>query len=117
MTTKAYERYILDSSAARPSLHSFPPDVLINAKNVKVIDHLANLYAHLLENRYIDCIVGFDSNILNIFSRDVLKKIREHDLMWEGMVPVPVARAIKRRGLFFDSRRQLQTEMGPEQAR
>ncbi len=116
MTTKAYERYILDSSATRPSLHAFPPDVLINAKNVKIIDHLSNLYAHLLENRYIDCIVGFDSNILNIFSRDVLKKIREHDLMWEGMVPVPVARAIKRRGLFFDSRRQLQTELGPEQA-
>jgi hypothetical protein len=116
MTTEAYERYILDSSGTGTSLHSFAPHVLINAKNVKIIDHLSNLYAHLVENRYIDCIVGFDSNILNIFSRDVLKKIREHDLMWEGMVPVPVARAIKRRGLFVDARWQLQTELGPEQA-
>jgi hypothetical protein len=38
-----------------------PPSVLINAKNVKIVDHLSNLYAHLLENHYIDCIVGFDT--------------------------------------------------------
>jgi hypothetical protein len=106
MTTEAYERYILDSSATGTSLHTFPPHVLINAKNVKIIDHLSNLYAHLLENRYIDCIVGFDSNILNIFSRDVLKKIREHDLTWEEMVPTSVAQAIKRRALFGHSNDQ-----------
>ncbi len=116
MTAEAYERYILDSRGTGTPLHTFPPQVLINAKNVKIIDHLSNLYAHLVENRYIDCIVGFDSNILNIFSRDVLKKIREHDLIWENMVPVPVARAIKRRGLFIDSRQQLQTELQPRQA-
>jgi hypothetical protein len=63
-------------------------------------DHLSSLYAHLLENHYIESIVGFDTNILNIFSRDVLKKLKDNDLLWEKMVPVSVADAIKRRGLF-----------------
>jgi hypothetical protein len=74
--------------------------VLINAKNVRVTDRLANLYAHLVENRHIECIVGFDRNFLNIFSREALKLIKEGDLLWEKMVPLPVAQAIKGRGLF-----------------
>jgi hypothetical protein len=40
------------------------------------------------------------TNILGIFSRDALKKIREQDLLWENMVPKRIAVAIKRRGLF-----------------
>ena len=80
--------------------HAFTSNVLINAKNVKIVDHLSNLYAHLLENHYIDSIVGFDVDILNIFSRDVLRRIKEKDPTWETMVPTKVAEAIKRRGLF-----------------
>jgi hypothetical protein len=64
------------------------------------VDHLRNLYDYLLENHYIDCIVGFDPEILNIFSRDVLRRIKEGDATWEAMVPKPVVTAIKRRGLF-----------------
>lgn len=100
MKKEAYERYIVDSGANDMSTHTFTSNVLINAKNVRIVDHLANLYAHLLENHCIDCIVGFDPNILNIFSRDVLKRIKSNDLTWEGMVPATVAQAIKRRGLF-----------------
>jgi hypothetical protein len=90
------------------SLQSGQPlisNVLINAKNVKIVDHLSNLYAHLLENHYIDSIVGFDTDHLNIFSRDVLRRMKEGDATWEKMVPTPVAEAIKRRGLFGTSDR------------
>ena len=100
MRKEAYERYILESSGTDASLQSFAPNVLISAKNVRIVDHLASLYTHLLENHFIDCIVGFDTNILSIFSREVLKKIRDNDLRWEKMVPVSVADAIRRRGLF-----------------
>ena len=65
-----------------------------------VAPHLLNLYAHLLENHYIDSIVGFDSNVLGIFSRDVLARIRDRDPSWEQMVPASVATAIKKRRLF-----------------
>jgi hypothetical protein len=100
MREEAYARYIVDSSGTGTSVLSFVSNVLITAKNVRIADHLSNLYAHLLDNHYIESIVGFDTNILHIFSRDVLKKIKDNDLLWEKMVPIPVADAIKRRGLF-----------------
>jgi hypothetical protein len=100
MSSEAYDRYIVESSRTGAAAQSTAPNILITAKNARVADHLTSLYAHLLENHFIDNIVGFDANILGIFSRDALKKIRDQDLVWEGMVPKPIAAAIKRRGLF-----------------
>ena len=101
MSKEAYEMYVAQGGEGHGSpLNAFSTSVLITAKNVRVIDHLANLYAHLLENHYIECIVGFDDSILNIFSRDVLRRIKDQDPSWEDMVPKLVADAIKRRGLF-----------------
>jgi len=102
MRKDAYEMYIAQGGEAGTAseTNAFTSNVLINSKNVRIVDHLANLYAHLLENHYIDSIVGYDASILSIFSRDVLRRIREKDATWEAMVPTPVAEAIKRRGLF-----------------
>ena len=104
MRQEAYDKYLTSGPTATApgatGAHSFASNVLINAKNVQVVDHLRNLYNHLLENHYIDSIVGFDRDILHIFSRDVLRRIRDNDPKWEQMVPPAVASAIKRRGLF-----------------
>jgi hypothetical protein len=101
MRQEAYDMYIAPGGGTRwLENRALTTNVLINAKNVKIVDHLSNLYAHLLENHYIDSIVGYDTEILNIFSRDVLRRIKEKDPSWEKMVPTPVAEAIKRRGLF-----------------
>ena len=100
MREEAYARYIVESSGDGASIQSSANSVLISAKNVRIADHLSNLYAHLLENHYIESIVGFDANILHIFSRDVLKRIKNNNHLWETMVPIPVADAIKRKGLF-----------------
>ncbi len=105
MQQAAYDRYIATSNPAPANVthtpgHAFSGNVLINAKNLQVSDHLRNLYAHLLENHYIDCIVGYDINILSIFSRDVLQRIKAGDPTWERMVPEPVVEAIKKRQLF-----------------
>src|SRR5581483_1974229 len=103
MRQEAYERYLSTGGIATPgsvASHAFASGVLITAKNVHVDDHLTNLYAHLVENHYIDCISGFDHDILGIFSRDVLRRIKEGDPTWEKMVPATVASAIKRRSLF-----------------
>jgi hypothetical protein len=100
MRKDAYEKFISQGNGPNIATNAFSSNVLINAKNVKIVDHLANLYAHLLENHYIDTIVGFDTDILSIFSRDVLRRIKEKDGTWEQMVPGPVVEAIKRRGLF-----------------
>jgi hypothetical protein len=104
MRQEAYDKYLTTGQTATApgatGAHSFAASVLINAKNVQVVDHLRNLYNHLLENHYIDSIVGFDRDILHIFSRDVLRRIKEQDPTWEKMVPTTVAAAIKKRGLF-----------------
>lgn len=104
MRQDAYGHYLSTGqvSPAPTATHanSFAASVLINAKNVQVVDHLRNLYNHLLENHYIECIVGFDPSILHIFSRDVLRRIKENDAAWEEMVPPSVVTAIKKHHLF-----------------
>ncbi len=104
MHQQAYDRYLATGHHAADSQpgigHAFSANVLITARNLQVSDHLQNLYAHLLENHYIEAIVGFDPGILDIFSRDVLQRIKDNDATWEKMVPDPVAKAIKKRGLF-----------------
>jgi hypothetical protein len=103
MRQEAYDRYLTNGQPAAPGAavgHAFAANVLITAKNVHIVDNLRNLYDHLLQNHYIDSIVGFDAAILHIFSRDVLRRIKEGDASWETMVPAPVAAAIKKRGLF-----------------
>lgn len=109
MQQAAYDRYLdtghhattapfpgMPNAASSP----FGKDVLITARNVQVSPHLRNLYEHLLENHYLECITGFNRDILNIFSRDVLERIRNGDPSWQEMVPAPVAAAIITRGLF-----------------
>src|ERR1700691_6000814 len=100
MSGAAYDRYIIESRRTVTAAQSAAPDVLITARNARVVDHLTSLYVHLLENHLNDNIVGFDSNILSVFSRDALRSIKDNNRGWEGMVPVPVANAIKRWGLF-----------------
>lgn len=80
--------------------HPFMSNVMITAKNLQVSARLQNLYMHLLENHYIECSVGYDEKISDVFSRDELQKIRDKDSSWEKMVPGPVAKIIKERGLF-----------------
>ncbi len=61
---------------------------------------MRNRYAHVLANHYLDCIVGYDPAILNVFSRDVLRRMKAGDASWERMVPEPVVATIKKRNLF-----------------
>jgi hypothetical protein len=104
MRQDAFERFLASGlpSAATAGVtpQGYAANVLINARNAQVADHLRNLYDHLAQNRYIESIVGFDPDVLHIFSRDVLRRISERDPSWESMVPGPVAASIKRRCLF-----------------
>ncbi len=104
MKQDAYDRY-LTSGATPPSKPGDPTaslgsSVLITAKNLQVARHLRSLYDHLLENHYLECITGFNPDILDIFSREVLARIKAQDSSWETMVPPRVAAAIKKRHLF-----------------
>ncbi|MEO6994336.1 MAG: TonB-dependent receptor [Lacunisphaera sp.] len=101
MRQDAYDRYLANGQPVAPhnSGHAFSSAVMITARNLQVTDRLRNLYAHLLENHNLDCIVGCNPDYLNIFSRDVLQRIKDGDDTWERLVPAKVADFIKERHL------------------
>jgi hypothetical protein len=102
MRQDAFDRYLSGGHLAGAHQHISSPlasEVMITARNVKVPDRLRNLYAHLLENHNLDCIVGSNPDYLNIFSRDVLQRIKSGDDTWEQLVPAKVAEIIKQRRL------------------
>ncbi|NND95763.1 MAG: TonB-dependent receptor [Pirellulaceae bacterium] len=69
-------------------------------QNLEVAPNLRKLYEYLVERGCIDQISDFDESCLNIFSRDVLKKIESGDDSWESMVSTQVAGLIKERRFF-----------------
>jgi hypothetical protein len=73
---------------------------LVTTEKLKVRSHLRYLYAHLVENEFIEPITNFNAANLSIFPRDVLAKIQAGDTTWETMVPAPIVPVIKQRHLF-----------------
>jgi hypothetical protein len=101
MREGAYHRYVAHpGSGGHRRHHAFAAEVLVTAKNFQPADHLRNLYAHLLKNRNINPIVGYNPDCLDINSRDVLKYLQAGDPRWEPLVPATVADIIRERGLF-----------------
>jgi hypothetical protein len=58
------------------------------------------LFRHPVGQGRIKPLDNFDESVLHIFSRDVLKRIKENDAAWEHMVPPEVAEMVKHRQLF-----------------
>ena len=73
---------------------------LTTVQNMEVAPHLKHLYAHLVENNFVEDIRNYTPACLSIYSSDVLKKIESGDPSWEKSVPPPVADVIKRKRLF-----------------
>jgi hypothetical protein len=73
---------------------------LVDAGNIALHGNVADLYEHICKRHLVTSVVGYNPEILHIYSRDVLQKIRNGDPTWESLVPVAVADGIKRRGLF-----------------
>jgi hypothetical protein len=73
---------------------------LLTAENVEMPKDLINLYEHLVDRGRIKKLDNFDASVLHIFSRDVLKRIKEQDDSWEEMVPPEIAAVIKSRRFF-----------------
>jgi len=73
---------------------------LRTVENVEVPENLRSLYRHLVERGRIRPLDNFDESVLHILSRDVLRRIKEHDAAWEAMVPPEIAEVIKRRRFF-----------------
>jgi len=79
---------------------------LTTVENMEVAPHLKHLYAHLVDNGYVEDIRNYNPENLTIYSGDVLKKIQTQDPSWEKMVPAPIAKMIKAKRLFGYGRAQ-----------
>ena len=69
-------------------------------ENLEIPANQQNLFQHLVERGRIKQLDNIDESVLHIFSRDVLKRIKENDASWEDMVPPEVAQMVKQRQLF-----------------
>lgn len=72
-------------------------ETLSNLEVPKQYDHI---FAHLQSMKQIDDVVGFDKDILHIYSSKVLSMIVNNEPGWEKMVPPSVAKAINEKCLF-----------------
>jgi hypothetical protein len=73
---------------------------LSTVQNIKMPGDLHSLYCHLVERGRIKQLDNFDETVLHIFSRDVLRRIKDNDASWETMVPPEIAQVIKDRHFF-----------------
>ena len=71
-----------------------------SAESLKVAPNLRHLYAHLLENNFIESIANYNERFLPIYAKQVLNQIQTGDHAWEGLVPAPIVQIIKRDRLF-----------------
>ncbi len=74
--------------------------LLRTVQNTEMPGGLHNLYLHLVERGRIKQLDNFDATVLHIFSRDVLRRIKDEDASWETMVPPEIAQVIKQRRFF-----------------
>lgn len=77
-----------------------PDDEVENSKSVKIHPRLRPLYEYLMFNRRIVDIENYDPEILQIFSRDVLKHIKNGEDGWEKALPAYVDNIIRDKQLF-----------------
>ncbi len=84
--------------------HDQESDEYINSENLKVHPRMKELYKFFKHNGKLLDIKDFDKNIMDIFSRTVLKMIRKGENGWEEMLPEGIAETIKQKRLFGYSR-------------
>ena len=73
---------------------------LETVENIVMEGALDSLYRYLLQRGRIKQLDAFDRSVLHIFSRDVLRRIKECDSSWESMVPEEICAVIKARHFF-----------------
>jgi len=73
---------------------------IMNIDNVEIAAHLSQLYGYLVDSGNVEQLDNYKPECLDIFSRDILRKIADGDESWEDMVDPNVAQIIKERRYF-----------------
>lgn len=81
---------------------------IINSENLKVHPRMKELYKFFKYNGKVVDIEGYDPNVLDVFSREILQMINEGKTGWENMLPDRTASMIKEQKLFGYNEPKLQ---------
>ncbi len=103
MKGEGFNRYLTEGDASladQVAVQRFAREVVISSENLQVKRHLRHLYAFLLENHFIEPVVGYDPVQLDTLSRDILAKIHAGDASWRDEVPAAVVARIEERALW-----------------
>lgn len=104
MKGKGFRNYITENIPEdfRPTKSEalFEDTMVITADNLQVNSHLRHLYAYLLENHFIEPVIGANLDNLDILSKQILQMIQEGKEGWETSVPSTVAEIIKEKKLW-----------------
>ncbi|MCP4438792.1 MAG: TonB-dependent receptor [Aureispira sp.] len=73
---------------------------LMTCSNLPVPDGIQYLYKHIVENRHVVDIEGFNEDLLHIYSMEVLRMLKEDEEGWEKLVSPKVAKYIREKCLF-----------------
>ena len=73
---------------------------IVTLDTMEVAPNLRHLYAHLVENHFIEDIRNFNAEYLAITTTGVIEKLQAGDAIWESQVPGSVAEVIKAKKLF-----------------
>ncbi|WBX75284.1 TonB-dependent receptor [Tenacibaculum ovolyticum] len=79
----------------------------ITSENLKVHPRMKELYKFFKNNGRLIDIKNLDQDSLHIFSRKVLKMIKNNEEGWEAMLPKGVSETIKEKRLFGCSRKRI----------
>lgn len=80
--------------------HDQVSDEYITSENLKVHPRMKELYKFFKNNGRVVDIEDFNKDIMDIFSRTVLKMIMNGEKGWEEMLPEGIAETIKQKRLF-----------------
>ena len=73
---------------------------LSTVENMEVAPHQRHLYAHLVENKFIENITGYNAEMLKVYSGELLAKIHAGDEAIAKLVPPQIFELIKAKKLF-----------------
>ena len=74
---------------------------IMTSNNVKVHPRMKELYKFFKYNGKVMDIIDYDPDIMDIFSREVLRRITQGEEGWEEMLPEGIAEIIKEKKLFL----------------
>ncbi len=83
---------------------------IINSENLKVHPRMKELYKFFKYNGKVVDIEGYNPDVLDVFSREILQMISEGKTGWENMLPERTASMIKDQKLFGYKEHSLQNK-------